>query len=133
MEKIELLRSCSQLSTHIAGSAMSYVINSIDFENEKENRKRNKKEMLRQKEECEKEEEEISILFSQRMKKGKQRIKSEEEDEDDFESIGKKRKSRVDMITISDNEEASCSANPSLVEETKGEKDGRGKMSFEES
>lgn len=64
------------------------------------------------------------------MKKGKQRIKSKEEDEDDFESIGKKRKSRVDMITISDNEEASCSANPSLVEETKGEKDGRGKMKW---
>lgn len=31
------------------------------------------------------------------------------------------------MITISDNEKASCSTNPSLVEEMKGEKDGRGK------
>lgn len=63
MEKIELLRSCSQLRTHSAGSAMSSVINSIDFENEKENRKRSKKEMLRQKEECEKKEEEIAYFF----------------------------------------------------------------------
>jgi len=126
IRKAEPSRPSSQMSIRSTCSTRSASNVPMDTEKERENRKRSRKDMQQQEESVE-EKVEDKVPLSQRVKKGKHRVTSGEEDEDDFESIQKKRERCAEMIIVSDNENADCSAGPLSRERGKGEEDGRGK------